>query len=201
MDLLFVRHAEPVRIESGSGVPANPPLTDRGHEQAARLAAWLAGEHIDAVVSSPQLRALETAAPIAAAHALTVEVVEGLVEYDVQSDQYIPIEALKAANDPQWQAMVDGRWEEYGGEDPDAFRKRVIDALDQLVARFAGRRVVAVCHGGVINAVMGATLGIDRALWFEPAYTSLSRIAASRTGVRSVVTLNETAHLDARRGT
>jgi hypothetical protein len=36
-------------------------------------------------------------------------------------------------------------------------------------------------------------------LWFDPGYTSLSRVAASRAGVRSVVTLNETAHLEARR--
>jgi 2,3-bisphosphoglycerate-dependent phosphoglycerate mutase len=200
VDLLFVRHAEPVRIEPGSGVPANPHLTEAGREQAARLAHWLAAEPIDVVLSSPQRRALETAEPIAAAHGLGIEIVDGLIEFDAQADDYIPIEDLRAANDPRWQAMLEGRWTE-NGEDPDAFRARVVAAVDDCINRFPGQRVVAVCHGGVINVALGAALGIERPLWFDPKYTSLSRLVASRTGVRTVATLNETAHLDARRGT
>jgi probable phosphoglycerate mutase len=199
MDLLWVRHAEPERVAPGTGVPADPHLTARGREQARRLADWLAREHIDAVVSSPQRRAIETAEPIAAAHRLEVGVVDGLVEYDVQSDHYIPMEELRATNDPRLAAMIEGRWESFGGESTEAFRARVRDTLDALVAAHPGRRVVAVCHGGVINVALAMVLGIDRPLWFDPRYTSLSRMAASRTGVRSVVTLNEHAHLEARR--
>ena len=55
--------------------------------------------------------------------------------------------------------------------------------------------VAAVCHGGVINVFLAALLGLERHLWFEPGYTSISRVAAARTGERSLVTLNETAHL------
>ena len=66
MELLWVRHGEPERIAPGTGVRANPALTARGPEQAQRLAAWLAFEPIDVVVSSPLRRAIETAAPIAA---------------------------------------------------------------------------------------------------------------------------------------
>ena len=39
MHLLLIRHAEPVRIAPGeAGAHADPHLTRRGHEQAARLA-------------------------------------------------------------------------------------------------------------------------------------------------------------------
>src|ERR1700719_3631670 len=99
MDLLWVRHAEPERIAPGTGVPADPGLTTRGREQAERLAAWLALEPIDVVLSSPQRRAVETAAPIARAHHLEGQVVDGLVEYDARSDSYIPMEELRATND------------------------------------------------------------------------------------------------------
>ncbi len=58
-----------------------------------------------------------------------------------------------------------------------------------------------MCHGGVINVAMAVVLGLDRHLWFEPHYTSLSRMVASRSGVRSVASLNERAHLEARRET
>ncbi|MDZ4828080.1 MAG: histidine phosphatase family protein [Actinomycetota bacterium] len=199
MNILWVRHAEPERIESGTGVPANPSLTERGREQAQRVADWLAHEHVDAVLSSPQRRAIETAEPVARAHGLTIEVVDGLVEYDVQSDHYIPMEELRATKDERWTAMVEGRWTDFGGEEPDAFVTRVTTAIDDIVARYPGKNVVAVCHGGVINVAMGSVINLDRPLWFDPMYTSISRLAASRAGVRSVTSLNERAHLEARR--
>jgi broad specificity phosphatase PhoE len=59
--------------------------------------------------------------------------------------------------------------------------------------------VVAVCHGGVINVALAGVLGLDQPLWFDPGYTSVSRMVASRTGVRSIRTLNECAHLYGRR--
>jgi 2,3-bisphosphoglycerate-dependent phosphoglycerate mutase len=46
---------------------------------------------------------------------------------------------------------------------------------------------------------VAALLGLERHLWFEPGYTSITRVAAARSGERSVVTLNETAHLVATR--
>jgi probable phosphoglycerate mutase len=199
VQLIWVRHAEPERIASGTGIPANPPLTTRGIEQAERLAVWLAGEPVDAVVSSPQRRARETAAPIAAAHGLTVEIVDGLVEYDVQADHYIPIEELRATKDQRWTAMVEGRWADFGGEEPVVFTKRVGAAVDELVRTHPGETVVAVCHGGVINVALAGVLGLERPLWFDPGYTSVSRMVAARTGIRSVVSLNELAHLHARR--
>ncbi len=199
MDLLWVRHGEPERIAPGSGVPANPGLTADGRDQARRLAEWLAHEPVDAVVSSPLRRALETAAPIAAAHRLDVRVVDGLIEYDAHSDHYIPMEELRATDDPRLQAMYDGDWESFGAESTTVFRARIGAAVDQLIADYPGQRVVAVCHGGVINVAMAIALDLDRALWFEPHYTSLSRMRASRTGVRSVASINERAHLVARR--
>ncbi len=199
MELLWVRHGEPERIETGTGVPADPALTVRGREQADRLAAWLACEPIDVVLSSPQRRARETAAPIAAAHGLDVQIAPGLVEYDVKSDSYIPMEELKERNDPHLMAMYEGRWEEFGAEPADVFRARVAAAVDEIVSAHAGRRVVAVCHGGVINVAFAIALGLERHLWFEPHYSSLSRMIASRAGARTVASINEHAHLEARR--
>ncbi|HEY4396738.1 MAG TPA: histidine phosphatase family protein [Acidimicrobiia bacterium] len=193
---MLIRHAEPVRIAPGSSAaPADPGLTDRGRVQAERLARWLAHEPIDAVLSSPLRRARETAAPVGRALGVDVEVVDALMEYDAQSDFYIPVEELRETRDHRWTAMIEGRWDELGGEPPDRFRARVVPCVDAIIERFSGGRVVAVCHGGVINVSLGALLGLERHLWFHPDYTSISRIAAARTGERSVVTLNETAHL------
>jgi hypothetical protein len=37
-------------------------------------------------------------------------------------------------------------------------------------------------------------------MFFEPRYTSISRVTASRSGIRTLVSLNETAHLRGLRG-
>jgi len=198
--LLLIRHAEPVRIAPGeAGARADPHLTRRGHEQAARLAEWLASESVDAVVSSPLRRATETAEPVARACGIGIEVLDDLMEYDANVDHYIPAEELRATHDERWTAMVEGRWEDFGGENPAVFRARLVPCFDGIVAAHPGGRVAVVCHGGVINVFLAVVLGLDRHLWFEPDYTSISRVAAARTGPRSLLSLNETAHLTARR--
>jgi len=201
MELVLVRHAEPVRIGPGetSGAPADPELTDRGRDQAERLGRWLALEPVHHIVSSPKRRAVETAAPLAAVHGLEVEILEGLVEWDADADHYIPMEELRESKDDQWQAMVEGRWEDYGGESPVRFRERIVPALDAVIDAHPGETVVVVCHGGVVNVYLAALLGLTQHLWFDPGYTSLSRVRAARSGARSLASLNETAHLYATR--
>ena len=193
MDLLLIRHAEPVRIVEAEG-PADPPLADRGREQAERLAAWLHDEPLDDIWSSPMRRAMETAAPVGAAHGLDVVVDDELAEFDREATSYIPYEELKATRDERFLAMVEGRFDEYA-VDPVEFRDAVVGAVERVIAANPGRTVAVVCHGGVINAFIGHILGIERPLWFEPVYTGITRVAASRQGARSLVTLNEAAHL------
>jgi probable phosphoglycerate mutase len=193
MDLILIRHAEPERVVLESGV-ADPPLHERGRAQAERLAAWLADERLDALVVSPLRRARETATPVAAATGLVPIVDDGVAEYDATSSWYIPLEELKATKDERWQAMVDGDYFE-GDEDGEAFVRRVISTLDGIVRRHPGQRVAVVCHGGVINHYMCDVLGLAPSIFFEPRYTSISRVTASRSGIRTLVSLNETAHL------
>jgi len=197
VELILVRHAEPVRIgpgEQGDG-PVDPELTAAGRDQSERLARWLAPDSIDHVITSPLLRARETAAPLVERLGLEAEIDPAITEYDSRSDHYIPVEELRETRDDRWTAMVEGRWEEFGGEAPDAFRARVLPRMAELAAAHPGERVAVVCHGGVVNVYLADVIGIDRVLWFDPAYTSVSRVKVSREGIRSIATLNETAHL------
>lgn len=201
MELVLVRHAEPVRLTSADtgGAPADPGLTSLGHEQASKLAGWLAHEAFDALITSSKRRAIETAAPVATRLGIGPAVDDGWLEYDAQADDYIPMEELRATDDPRFQAMIDGRWQEFGAEHPDVFRAQVSEALDRTIEQHPGKRVLVVCHGGVINVALALVLGLDRHLWFEPGFTSISRIVASRHGIRSATSVNETAHLFATR--
>jgi probable phosphoglycerate mutase len=193
MELLLVRHGEPERIIEADG-PADPPLQERGRQQAQRLAEWLVPERLDAVWSSPLRRAIETAAPVAAAHGVEVVIDDELAEFDREATSYIPYEELKVTRDERFLAMVDGRLDDYG-VDPAAFQGGVVAAIERVITANPSRVVAVVCHGGVINAYLAHILGIDKLLFFLPDYTSISRVVAARTGERSVASLNERAHL------
>lgn len=201
MELLVVRHALPIRVEGVDG-PADPALAPLGHRQAEALADWLApagpdstGEApITAIVVSPLRRALETAAPLAARLGLDPVVDDGVVEWDRHAPAYVPMEEMQAEDHPEWRAMVEGRWHDLG-VDVLGFRDRVAAAFEAIVASHPGGRVVVVCHGGVINAWASHVLGLAEPVFFEPTYTGVTRVLASRTGHRMLASLNETGHL------
>ena len=187
MELLLIRHALPMRIDEGSvDGPADPALADLGRAQADAVTEWLSDEKIDAIWCSPMRRARETAAPLAARLGLDVTIEDGIAEYDRESPSYIPVEELKAANDPRWYEVP---------ERPDHFRSVVVEAVERIVEAHPGQRVAVVCHGGVINVYTGHVLGLDDPLFFLPGYTSISRVLAASSGERSISSLNETGHL------
>src|SRR5688572_18411751 len=145
MDLVLVRHAEPVRIVAAEG-PADPPLTERGVRQAQAAAGWLAEETFDAIYASPLRRARETGELIAAPHGLSIAIEEGIAEYDRQSEFYIPVEELKTSTDPEliahWRALAEDRLEDVVA-DAATFRPRVAEGLDRIIAAHSGQRVLA----------------------------------------------------------
>jgi 2,3-bisphosphoglycerate-dependent phosphoglycerate mutase len=192
MELLLIRHALPVRREVVEG-PADPELSAEGIAQTEHLATYLSSEHLDAIYASPMRRARQTAQPLADARSVEVQICDGVAEFDRLSNDYIPAEELKAANDPRLQDMIDGRWDT-AEESTHEFRARVVSTIESLIDLHSGDRIAVVCHGGVINGYLGHVLGLSHG-FFYPNYTSVNRVAASRHGQRSIVTINETSHL------
>lgn len=196
MELWLIRHALPVRVDATdrSDTPADPGLSGEGHQQAALLAAAWGGFGLDGVVSSPLARARETAAPLAAAAGIAeVPVIEGLKEFDSHLPSYVPIEELRA--DPvRWQEAVELWLSPEAEAERQAFREVVVTAVDSLVAEAGFERLAVVCHGGVINAYLSTVLNLPGTMFFEPAYTSVSRVIAEPSH-RLLVSVNESSHL------
>jgi 8-oxo-dGTP diphosphatase len=71
--MLLVRHASAGDRDSWSGEDRLRPLDERGRGQAARLPERLASYRVEAVLTSPALRCVETVAPLAAALGLTID--------------------------------------------------------------------------------------------------------------------------------
>ncbi|KAF0966056.1 histidine phosphatase family protein [Rhodococcus sp. T7] len=193
MQLLLIRHALPELVTT-SGVRADPALTEEGHAQAKRLPAALAPYRIARIVSSPQRRALETAAPVAEALNLPVTEYVGLAEYDYDLDHYIPFHEAEARAPEAYARIRAGQLPK--SVDPAAFRTRVFDSLGRIVEESGHEDTVAVfAHGGVINVFLQELLGLDRPLVFPIEYVSVTRVLVSRSGERRVASVNETGHV------
>ncbi|MEZ5657296.1 MAG: histidine phosphatase family protein [Burkholderiaceae bacterium] len=186
MELILVRHALPLRSDTS----ADPGLSRVGHEQSARLARTLARQRFDALYSSPMRRALETAEPLRALLATHTTEDERLSEFNRHDGAYVPVEELKRADRKAWEALRDG-----AGVDMEAFRADVVSAIDAIIAAHPGGSVLVFCHGGVINSWASHVLGLPAKLFFAPDYTSVHRFQCSRAGHRSLVSLNDSAHL------
>jgi broad specificity phosphatase PhoE len=198
MEILLVRHGEPVTAQSDSG-PVDPELTARGRWQAECLGAWLACEPIDHVVTSSKRRAIETAEPLFNRLGLEPEIVPDLVEIDRNARVYAPPPVL-AERFPDYHAdMAAGNFEKIGWDSFEVFRERVTNAWRELVDRPRGERVVVACHGGTIGVILGHVLGIStHALFAATPFASITRIQLAGDVAR-LRTLHEIAHFDGRR--
>ncbi|MFF0817690.1 histidine phosphatase family protein [Rhodococcus sp. NPDC003318] len=193
MQLLLIRHALPERVVTDNA-PADPALTAEGHAQAARLPGALAPYPVARIVSSPQLRARQTAAPLAEARGLAIDVDVDLAEYDSTHTHYIPIHEAKTAAPETYARVLAGHLPD--GVDVDSFRGRVLGAMGRVVEAGDHEDTIAVfAHGGVINIYLQHLLGLDRPLTFPIDYASVSRILFSRNGKPRPASVNETGHV------
>ena len=188
MELVLIRHGLPERRED----TADPPLTEVGHDQARRVARRLAREKIDAVFSSPMVRAVQTAQPFIDATGHPLATRDGVVEFDRGSGVYVPMEELKRDDYAAWKAMAEGNYD----IDIETFQKSVVETLEEIIAGHSSKTVAVFCHGVVINVWTAHVLGMAPRLFFEPGYTSVHRYLCARSGQRNIIALNERAHLE-----
>jgi broad specificity phosphatase PhoE len=148
----LVRHGETTwnrerRFQGHQDVPLSPA----GLIQAERLAQSLKTEVFDAVYSSDLQRAARTAELIARQHDLPVVTLKDLRERSMGEWEGLTQEEV-AARFPDWrQRIAEGR---HGAESFAELQERMMDQLEDLVRLHRGGRILAVSHGGSINAVL-----------------------------------------------
>ena len=167
-------------------------LGETGRAQAACVAERLTGERLAAVYASPLERARETAEPIAATVATSVEIAAGLNEIDV--GEWTGRSFAELESDPRWSAWNTqrDRGEAPGGERMQAVQQRAFRELETMQTRHPGERVAAVSHADVIKAAICRVLGLslDRYHAFEIEPASVSTLVLWDGGGK-LVTLNE----------
>jgi probable phosphoglycerate mutase len=197
---LLLRHGQTElsvqRRYSGRG---NPPLTELGREQAARVAKMLAAKgNVAAVVTSPLGRARETAEAAAAALGVPVHVIDGLIETDFGDWEGLTFQEA-AQRDPQLHAgwLGDPSVPAPGGESFDQVRERVEAARRDLVALYPGANLVVVSHVTPIKTLLQLALGVGPSLLYRLHLdlASLSIAEFYPDGGSSVRLVNDTSYL------
>jgi len=207
-ELFIVRHADAIPDEDEiipSGIYDDLPLSRTGRKQAQALATRFSGLSFDAIYSSPLRRCLETAAPLAERLGITPIIAEGLKEIKLGNIHPLPDDSqdlaalTKALKERQLDivrvAGETGHWDAIpDSEQSIAFRKRVVETLDEIASKHIDQRILAFAHGGVINAYIAEVLGLQKDFFFPAANTSITIVRASDKH-RVLYVLNDIGHI------
>jgi probable phosphoglycerate mutase len=193
--VLLVRHGQ--TPTTGKLLPGRAPglhLADTGLEQARRAAERLGVlDRIDAVYASPLERTRETAAPIAAARNLKVQIDKGLLECDF--GQWTGAELKQLMKLPEWNTVqrAPSTFTFPGGESFTAMQSRIVGAIDRLRERHQGGVIVCVSHADPIKAAVAHALGTHLDLFQRIVISPCSVSAiAYHAGGPVVLTVNST---------
>jgi len=151
LDILLIRHAEPVPVGSEGVADDDRPLTDAGRLAAEELAAELDDFAISAIYSSPYARSIETVAALARRRGIEIQVLTDLRE-----------RRLTTEPDADWQATLERAWSDpdfavAGAESGRLAQRRAIGTLDLLRSRHPdGGRLVLGSHGNLISLILQA---------------------------------------------
>ena len=202
-ELILVCHGQSAQRQDGRllGWWADLPLSETGYKQALLLGGRLRDEHdVSVLYTSPLKRADETA-QILGQMVKAVPLVEAdLREIDSGELADLSYEEASARYPDlilQGRAPADGRLP--GGESYAGLHRRVERAISRSVERNPQAQIVVVTHGGPIVTFLMATMGYawdtpDRPR-FQCDAISLHHIRIDEGGQKTVVRLNDTAHL------
>jgi len=140
-------------------------INDRGRRQAYELVATFSTVRFSKIYSSPLVRSRETAEIIARSLRLEPpESVDGLMERNFGVIQGIPKAELADLNPVLLQQILKRNPATHfeQGESMDEFAERVLDGIVAVARPNAGRRVLVITHGWVMDVITRHIAGLPR---------------------------------------
>ena len=207
-DLYLIRHGEAVaNVEPIiGGMRGDVGLTELGRKQAELLEQRLRAEQLraDQLYVSTLPRALETGEYVARALELPIQRDDDLQELRPGEADGLSVDKWQERYaDPDSPLLIHPfRPFSPGGESWAGFLVRAGGALARLVARHEDETVVAVCHGGVLEASFYLAFGLGgtgNRVAFAPLNTSITHWRHRRGphghSEWTLVTFNDAGHL------
>ena len=177
MKLYLVRHGESeCNVQRRLYGRTDCSLTEKGCRQAREVGEKLVGEHIDLCISSPLIRAAETARLALAGRSVRIELDDGLMEQDMGEWENVYFPGLMEREPEVMQAMLFD-WTQVippEGESFASVKARVAAALERIAAD--GRDTLLVAHNGPLSTAMALLLGLPdscvNSFWFDQGFFS-----------------------------
>lgn len=140
----------------------DPPLSALGHEQARETAAALVREGVHVILSSPYLRVIQTAQPLAHALGLHIAIENGLAEFH-HKPRRIPPPSSRVASMPEVDDLHEPllavcATDEYGEEPVLDYFRRMLYVARAVPQAHAGKVVACFSHAASVSLV-GALTG------------------------------------------
>jgi len=180
--LFVVRHGETAENVKMSYLGLrDEPLNETGRRQAECAAEALSQMRIRLIVSSPLLRAADTAACIHAASGAEFRKDERLLEGSFGDWEGLTRREVlnRSARDKELLLQWEGNSSVAppGGESCDDIRRRVISLVEDLAGELSDASIALVSHVGPIKvlfaAALGITLNVSRRLFLDPGTISV----------------------------
>ena len=149
MNIYFARHGQ-TQWNKDNRVCGRTdlPLTDKGEEQAGKLAENLATENIDIIISSPLQRAVQTSEIVAKRFDCSVLIDERLIEQD-----YGIYEGVDRKNEDFLNNKRNFAYKYPNGESMMQVAARVYPLIEELREKYSDSNVLLICHGGVCRVL------------------------------------------------
>lgn len=159
--MYIARHGESLG-NTGEKICDDPELSMLGHEQAARLALRMKNIHLDAIISSPHIRAVETAAETAKLKGMEIELFPLLFEVGTcPGYEGMGLDVLKKVY-PRITMYSDGKTYPLSvtEENTEITYNRAKEAIDRIRVRFGDdASVMLFAHGSFNNYLINAAIG------------------------------------------
>ena len=196
---VLLRHGQtPMSVQKRYAGRSDTPLTDVGVQQAAAAAKRLASAGLGAIVTSPLLRAVQTAREVAAVTGAAVVTDDGFRETDFGAWEGLTFAEVRE----RWPAelatwLADPQVAPPGGESFTDVSARVTAALHRLLTARAGQTVLIVSHVTPIKTLVAAALLAPPAALYRMHLdvAALSEIDWYPDGPAVLRSFNDTAHL------
>ena len=196
---LLLRHGQtPMSVQKRYAGRTDAPLTDTGIQQAAAAAKRLASAGIDAIVTSPLQRTVQTAEAVAAVTGVPVTADEGFRETDFGDWDGLTFAEVRERWPAEMTAwLADPQIAPPGGESFAEVSERVTAALARVLADRAGQRVLIVSHVTPIKTLVAAALLAPPPALFRMHLdvAALCEIDWYADGPAVLRSFNDTAHL------
>ncbi|HHY55387.1 MAG TPA: MSMEG_4193 family putative phosphomutase [Chloroflexi bacterium] len=196
--VLLIRHGENEYVATHrlAGRTAGVHLNDKGRAQADQLVSYLADQPLAAIYSSPLVRCIETATPLAQARSLPLIEDSAFLEVDYGAWQGADLRELAKLEDWRKVQQTPSTFRFPGGESLREVQHRAVTGVEAVRHQHPNQVVAIFAHGDVIRTTLAHYLGVPLDLFQRIVIQTASvSVLSFHDGAASILGMNYLAGL------